>query len=158
MATKIKIICVGKTSEPFVREGIKLYEQRIKHFTGIQIVELPDVKAGSVQNKLYVKEKEMLAVSKHINPEDTLILLDENGTTYNSLEFASFIEKHTSTSRSLVFIIGGAYGFSELLYQKAKHKLSLSKLTYTHQLVRVIFLEQLYRAFTIIRNIPYHNQ
>jgi len=158
MPPKIKILCVGKTSESFIREGVKLYEQRIIHFASLQIVEIQDVKINAAHNKLYLKEKETLAVLKQLTPHDIVILLDEKGFELNSLDFAAFIEKNIILARPLVFIIGGAYGFSDLLYQRANHKISLSALTFTHQLVRLVFMEQLYRAFTIIKNIPYHNQ
>ena len=156
---KIKLIYIGKTTEAYLKEGIKIYAERIKHFIPFEIIEIQDIKSKSVSNISFIKDKEAEAVQKHINPGDILILLDENGKDFDSKNFASFIEKNTvQNAKYMVFIIGGAFGFSDKLYQVATHKISLSKMTFTHQMVRLIFVEQLYRGFTIIKNMPYHNQ
>jgi len=156
---KIKLICIGKTTETYLKEGIKIYFERIKHFLPFEILEIQDIKLKNVANISFVKDKEAEAVLKQINQGDIIVLLDENGKDLDSRNFASFIEKNTiQNAKYMVFIIGGAYGFSEKLYEAATHKISLSKMTSTHQMVRLIFVEQLYRGLTIIKNIPYHNQ
>jgi len=155
---KCKLICVGKTSEAYLREGIGQYMERLKHFVAFEMTELPDVKVSANTSPVILKEREAEAVLKHIYSGDVVVLLDENGKTFTSKEFASFLEKNTLQSvKNLVFVVGGAFGFSEKLTARAHHKLSLSKMTYTHQMVRLIFVEQLYRGFTIIKNLPYHN-
>ena len=155
---KIKFLCVGKTTEAYLREGIKIYAERIKHFIPFEIIEIPDIKTKAVSNINFIKDKEAEALQKHINQGDIVILLDEKGEHFDSKNFASFIEKNTvQNAKCMVFIVGGAYGFSEKLYQTATHKISLSKMTFTHQMVRLIFAEQLYRGLTIIKNLPYHN-
>jgi len=156
---KIKFLCVGKTTEAYLREGIKIYAERIKHFVPFEIVEIPDVKAKTVTNINFIKDKEAEAILKNISQGDIVILLDEKGEQYDSKNFASFIEKNTvQNAKCMIFIVGGAYGFSDKICQIATHKISLSKMTFTHQMVRLIFAEQLYRGLTIIKNMPYHNQ
>ena len=156
---KFKLISIGKTTEAYIKEGINIYVERIKHFLPFEIIEIQDIKSKTTTNITFIKDKEAEAVQKHVNQGDIIILLDENGKEFDSKNFASFIEKNTiQNAKSMVFIIGGAFGFSEKLYQMATHKVSLSKMTFTHQMVRLIFVEQLYRGLTIIKNIPYHNQ
>lgn len=155
---KCKLICVGKTSEAYLKEGVGQYMERIKHFVAFEMTELPDVKVSANTSPAMLKEKEAEAVLKHIHSGDVVVLLDENGKTFTSKEFASFLQNNSLQSvKNLIFVIGGAYGFSEKLTVRAHHKLSLSKMTFTHQMVRLIFVEQLYRGFTIIKNLPYHN-
>ena len=154
---KIKLISIGKTTEAYLKEGIKIYAERIKHFLPLEIIEIQDIKIKTTSNINFIKEKEAEAVQKHINQGDIVILLDENGEHYDSKKFASFVEKNTiQNAKCMVFIIGGAYGFSEKLYQSATHKISLSRMTFTHQMVRLILLEQIYRAFMIRSGRPYH--
>jgi len=156
---KIKLICIGKTTEAYLKEGIKIYAERIKHFLPFEIVEIQDIKTKNTTNINFIKDKEAEAVQKLINQGDIVILLDENGKEFDSKSFALFIEKNSvQNAKCMVFIIGGAFGFSDKLYQSATHKISLSQMTFTHQMVRLIFAEQLYRGLTIIKNIPYHNQ
>jgi 23S rRNA (pseudouridine1915-N3)-methyltransferase len=156
---KIKLYCIGKTNLDFVDEGIRLYQNRITHFIDFEIIYLPDIKNTKNMPVSELKKKEGLSILKNILSNDFLCLLDENGLTHSSEIFAKLLEKKIDqATKSMVFVIGGAYGFSEEMYQKADLKLSLSKMTFSHQIIRLIFMEQLYRAFTIIKGIPYHNQ
>lgn len=156
---KIKFLCVGKTNESYLKEGINIYVERIKHFIPFEMIEISDIKTKAVSNINFIKDNEAQALQKHINQGDIVILLDENGVQYDSKKFASFIEKCTlQNNKCIVFIVGGAYGFPETLYKAATYKISLSEMTFTHQMVRLIFVEQLYRGLTIIKNLPYHNQ
>jgi 23S rRNA (pseudouridine1915-N3)-methyltransferase len=154
---KISLICMGKTSFPFLREGIELYNKRMDRYLPFEIIEIPDKKqTGTDQASVLKKESELLLAKFH--PSDFVVLLDERGDLLNSGEMAKFIESRINLSiKHLVFVIGGAYGFSENVYARANAKLSLSKMTFSHQLVRLIFMEQLYRAFTIIKGEPYHH-
>lgn len=156
---KVTLINTGKTEEKFIREGLEVYEKRIVHYCSFEnmSVNLPASAGKLPPNQLKLKEAEQLM--KKIKPDDFVVLLDEKGKQLKSSELATWLNEHQLRgTRKLVFIIGGAYGFHEKLYQRAKDKIALSLLTFPHQLVRLIFLEQLYRAFTIIRNEPYHNE
>jgi 23S rRNA (pseudouridine1915-N3)-methyltransferase len=156
---KLKLYYIGKSNFGFVEEGIKLYESRIRHFVDFGHLLVPDVKNARNMPVAELKKKEGQLLLKNVAPIDYLCLLDENGQDYCSQSFAGMLSKTMDQGvKTIVFMIGGAYGFSDELYQRANHKLSLSKMTFSHQLVRIIFLEQLYRAFTIIKGIPYHNQ
>jgi 23S rRNA (pseudouridine1915-N3)-methyltransferase len=155
---KIQILFTGKTRFPFIREGIEEYRKRLIHYADFQIKNLPDLKNTGSWPEKKIKSVEGRNLLKAIDPRDYLILLDEGGKQMDSLAFAGFLEKQAyGSSRTLLFVIGGAYGFSEEAYQRADMKMSLSKMTFSHQLVRLIFLEQLYRAFTIVRGEPYHH-
>lgn len=156
---KIILLLVGKTESPWLRSGIGLYEDRLKHYVGYQRVEMPELKAVSNLTQQQIKEKEGEAILKILKPNDEVILLDERGEVFTSGEFAAHIEKKSIYgTKNVVFVIGGAYGFSEEVYQRANERMSLSKMTFSHQMVRLIFLEQLYRAYTIIRGEPYHHK
>ena len=156
---KITLLLIGKTSFPFVKEGLEFYEKRLTHYINFQRVEIPDIKATKNFDSKLMKEKEGELILKQIKPTDTLILLDERGAKYKSIFWAKEIEKKMITSAAnLVFVVGGAYGFSDKVYQRANEKLSLSDMTFSHQIIRLFFLEQLYRAFTIIKGEPYHNE
>jgi 23S rRNA (pseudouridine1915-N3)-methyltransferase len=156
---KIELLTIGKTGSSWVREGMELYISRLSHYTDLLVTELPDIRnAGRIkQEQLKILEGELIL--KRIEATDLLILLDENGKAGNSEEFASLLQSFGNQSvRKLVFVIGGAWGFSEALYARAARKMSLSSMTFNHELVRVIFLEQLYRAFTILKGEPYHHR
>lgn len=155
---KIQLLATGKTRFPFIREGIEEYRRRLIHYTDFQIRELPELKnAGSWPVKK-VMEEEAKATLKAIDPGDYVVLLDEGGRHLDSLDFAGLLEmRQLGSFRTIFFVIGGAYGFAEEVYKRADLKLSLSKMTFSHQLVRLIFLEQLYRAYTIMRGEPYHH-
>ena len=156
---KVALWMVGKTSFPYLKEGIQLYEKRLKHYLSFEHCVLPDIKNAKNLKEAQLKIKEGQLILKKLRKEDTLILLDENGKMLTSVQFATFVEKQLHQShKRIVFLIGGAYGFSEAVYQRSQRKLSLSKMTFSHQMVRLIFIEQLYRAMTILRNEPYHHR
>ena len=153
---KILLLCIGKTNEKYLEEGIKIYLKRLKHYTSFSLEIIKDVK--SVKDRGQLMQAEFEAYKKHLTKEDYIVLLDENGKEKTSEQFASFIEqKQVQSTRRLVFVIGGAYGFDPAFKQMAKETLSLSKMTFSHQMIRLFFVEQVYRAFTIIRNEKYHN-
>ena len=155
---KIQLLLSGKTRFPFIREGIEEYRRRLVHYTDFQIRELPDLKNAGSWPEIKVKEEEAKIILKAIDNRDYVVLLDERGKHIDSLAFAGLLEKQQYGSfRTMLFVVGGPYGFDGEVYQRADLKLSLSKMTFSHQLVRLIFLEQLYRAYTIIRGEPYHH-
>jgi 23S rRNA (pseudouridine1915-N3)-methyltransferase len=155
---EIKLIWIGKTEEKYLETGIEIYLKRIKHYINFQIVtvhELKNTKSLSIEQ---IKQKEGELLLKMIRQSDKLVLLDENGQIESSISFSVFIEKMMLTGiKNLIFVIGGAYGFSLEVYQRANAKISLSKMTFSHQLVRLVFVEQIYRAFTILKGEPYHH-
>jgi len=155
---KIKVICIGKTGKGFLVDGEKEYLNRLKHYTKVEKVELADIKNARKLSRDQVKSEEGKALLKLIEDGDQVILLDEKGKHFSSEEFAGFLQKRFNQGgKCLVFVIGGAYGFSEEMYQRAQGKLSLSAMTFSHQMIRMIFFEQLYRAMTIQRGEPYHH-
>jgi len=148
---------MGKTSFPFLREGIDLYKTRLVHYVNFELIEIPDKKQGGTDSASVIKKEGEILISKLV-PSDFLVLLDERGKQLNSEELAKFVESKINLPvKHLVFVVGGAYGFSEGIYKRANSSLSLSKLTFSHQMVRLLFMEQLYRAFTIIKGEPYHH-
>ncbi|MFN4971920.1 MAG: 23S rRNA (pseudouridine(1915)-N(3))-methyltransferase RlmH [Bacteroidota bacterium] len=154
---KIKLIQIGKTHFSFVQDGVTLFESRLKHYCKFEqvVLELP-AKYRSAEPSV-VKKMEGELLLKQFQHTEYVFLLDEEGQSYNSRKFAALIEKTQLHHASISFVIGGAFGFSDEVYARANNKLSLSAMTFSHQLIRLIFLEQLYRAFTIIRGEPYHN-
>ena len=155
---KIRLLCVGKTSHSFVKEGMEKYSKRLKKYLPFHIEVIPETKASKSSSPEQIKQLEGEKIKKKLNPSDLIILLDEHGKQYTSVKFARFLEKQFSGSKKqLVFIVGGAWGFSNEIYKLADHKIALSSMTFSHQIIRVIFLEQLYRAMTIIKGEPYHN-
>lgn len=156
---KITLLLVGKTVFPFVNEGVSLYEKRLTHYINYSRVEIPELKGVQSLSKEQIKEREGELILKNIRNTDDVILLDERGSTFTSIEWAAYLEKKINFSgKDIVFVIGGAYGFSQKVYERANGKISLSKMTFSHQIIRAIFLEQLYRAFTIIKGEPYHHE
>lgn len=156
---KITLLTVGKTDVKWVKEGLDLYSSRLVHYVPFQIVEIPELKNVSALSKEQIKQKEGELLLKILKPSDEVILMDEHGREFTSVEFAKNLEEKISrASRDMVFVIGGAYGFSPDMYSRANGKISLSKMTFSHQMVRTIFAEQLYRAFTIIKGEPYHHE
>ncbi|MCQ2156142.1 MAG: 23S rRNA (pseudouridine(1915)-N(3))-methyltransferase RlmH [Bacteroidales bacterium] len=156
---KITLLTVGKTDVKWVREGLETYVSRLRHYVPFELVEIPELKNVSSLSKDQIKEKEGALILSKLKSADSVVLLDEHGREYRSIEFAAELEDRMSRSgRDIVYVIGGAYGFSPAVYERADSKLSLSKMTYSHQLVRTIFAEQLYRAFTIIKGEPYHHE
>ena len=143
----------------WVCEGLGVYTSRLKHYITFDLVEIPELKNVSALSRDQIKSREGELILKALKPSDEVILLDEHGKEYRSVEFAAELERKLSRGgRDIVYVIGGAYGFSDDVYARADGKLSLSKMTYSHQLVRTIFAEQLYRAFTIMRGEPYHHE
>lgn len=154
---KMKLIAIGKTDEAFLVEGIEKYLKRLKHYVSFEIMVLNDVKTGKKLNVELQKEQEGRAILEKVQSNETLILLDENGKDFTSVGFANFLQKKLNAGNNLVFVIGGPFGFSTEVYQRADAQLALSKLTFSHQMVRLFFVEQLYRAFTIIKGEKYHH-
>jgi len=156
---KIQLLTVGKTQQDFVRKGTDEFTERIKHYLPFELEVIPDLKNTRNLSQEQIKEKEGELILKNIRPEDYIVLLDEKGKEFTSLQFAQYIEKKMhSVPKRLVFVIGGAYGFSSAVYQAAQEKISLSKMTFSHQLIRVVFVEQLYRGLSILNNEPYHHE
>lgn len=156
---KITLLTVGKTDKDWVRQGMDIYVSRLKHYIPFSVVEIPELKNVSAMTKDQIKTKEGELILKQIKPADDLILLDERGKEYTSVELAKVIQDKISyTGKDMVYVIGGAYGFSDAVYQRANSKISLSRMTFSHQMVRAIFVEQIYRAFTIMKGEPYHHE
>lgn len=155
---KTELILVGKTINKHFVAGIKDYCERIGHYMPFSINVIPELKNTKSLTEEQQKEREGELILKLLQPSDTVVLLDEHGEEYRSLEFAKWLQKKQATARRLVFIIGGPYGFSETVYQRCNEKISLSRMTFSHQMVRLIFTEQIYRACTIIKGDPYHHE
>jgi 23S rRNA (pseudouridine1915-N3)-methyltransferase len=156
---KITFLTVGKTEDTYLKEGIDKYVKRLKHYTKLLIVEIDELKNTKALTPEQQKAKEAELILKKITPLDHLVLLDENGTEFTSREFAGYLEKKGINSvTNMVFVVGGPYGFDQSVYDRANDKVSLSAMTFSHQMVRLFFAEQLYRAFTIIKGEPYHHQ
>lgn len=156
---KITFLVIGKTEESYLREGIDKYIKRLKHYVKFEIVEIPELKNTKNLTEDQQKAKEAELLTKNINNTDYIVLLDEKGTEYTSVQFSGFISKKMLSSvQNLVFIIGGPYGFDHKLQTQANEKLSLSKMTFSHQMVRLFFVEQVYRAFSILKGEPYHHE
>lgn len=155
---KISLFFTGKTSAKYINEGINEYEKRIKRYIKFEILIIPDLKSSrNMPVKIYKLKEGNLLLNK-ILKSDILVLLDEKAKDFTSLGFAKYIENKMITgTKHLIFVVGGAYGFSEEVKKRANFKISLSKMTFSHQSVRILFMEQLYRAFTIIKGEPYHN-
>jgi 23S rRNA (pseudouridine1915-N3)-methyltransferase len=156
---KITLLTVGKTDRDWVRQGLDIYVSRLKHYIPFTLTEIPELKNVSALSKDQIKAKEGELILKNVRATDDLILLDEHGKEYSSTQLAKILQDKISYEcKDIVFVIGGAYGFSEAVYARANSKLSLSKMTFSHQMVRAIFAEQLYRAFTIMKGEPYHHE
>lgn len=157
----IRLIVVGKTDMSFVRDGFELYRSRLKHYVNFSYEEIPALKDQKGASPTLVKQREGALILKAIQrePADKVILLDEHGKSFTSVDFSEYLQKQmNSASRSIVFVVGGAYGFSDEVYAAATDEISLSPMTFNHQMVRLFFAEQLYRAFTILKHEPYHNE
>lgn len=155
---KITLLLIGKTEDAYLREGISKYLNRLRHYARIDFVEIPELKNTKALTQEQQKAKEAELILKKILPTDHVILLDENGVQLTSQQFANYLDKKAVSSvNNLVFIIGGPYGFDQSVYQRANDKISLSRMTFSHQMVRLFFAEQLYRAYTIIKGEPYHH-
>jgi 23S rRNA (pseudouridine1915-N3)-methyltransferase len=156
---KITLLSIGKTEDAYIKEGIDKYLKRLKHYTKLELTELPELKNTKALTQEQQKTKEAEMLHKKFAPTDFVILLDEKGSELSSSQFAGYLDKKAIGSvSSIVFVIGGPYGFDASVYQRANDKLSLSRMTFSHQMVRLFFVEQLYRAYTIIKGEPYHHE
>lgn len=155
----IKLIAIGKTDQKNLQALMDEYQKRLSFYIKFELEIIPDIKNAKNLSEQQQKEKEGELILQKLSPTDFLILLDENGKSFSSVEFSEELQKKMNAGlKTLVYVIGGPYGFSEAVYQKAQQKISLSKMTFSHQMVRLFFIEQLYRGFTILRNEPYHHQ
>lgn len=155
----IKLLAIGKTDSTELQHLINMYEKRLGYYVKFVLAVIPDLKKTKNLSENQQKEKEGELILKQLTPADILVLLDENGKQFSSIEFSSYLQKKMNSSiKQLVFVIGGPYGFSASVYEKASGKISLSKMTFSHQMVRLFTVEQVYRAFTILKNEPYHHQ
>nr|WP_121269333.1 23S rRNA (pseudouridine(1915)-N(3))-methyltransferase RlmH [Pedobacter schmidteae] len=156
---KITLLVVGKTEDKYLIEGIEKYLNRLKHYIGFNLLVIPDIKNTKNLSEAQQKAKEAELILKQISNADTVILMDERGKKYTSVAFSSYLNKQMIGSvQHLIFIIGGPYGFDESIYKRANGSMSLSDMTFSHQMVRLFFVEQLYRAFSILKGEPYHHQ
>ncbi|WP_295767262.1 23S rRNA (pseudouridine(1915)-N(3))-methyltransferase RlmH [uncultured Mucilaginibacter sp.] len=156
---KIVLLTVGKTEDAYIKDGIEKFVKRLKHYTKLEIVDLPELKNTKALTQEQQKTKEAELILKKLSTTDHVVLLDEKGLEFSSVQFAEYIDKKAiGSTQSLVFIIGGPYGFDATVYQRANAQLALSRMTFSHQMVRLFFVEQLYRAFSIIKGEPYHHQ
>ena len=155
----IKLLAIGKTDNPQLQSLIDDYRKRLGHYIRFELEIIPDLKKAKHLSEAQQKDKEGAFILSKLNTSDVLILLDEKGKSLDSVEFANYLQKQMNSGiKQLVFVIGGPYGFSKAIYEKAQGKLSLSKMTFSHQMVRLFFIEQLYRGFTILKNEPYHHR
>ena len=155
---KTLLILVGKTTDRHFQAGIADYTERIRHYMPFELVTIPELKNTKSLSEDQQKTAEGEQILKLIQPSDTVVLLDEHGRELRSIEFARWLEQKRNTARRLIFIIGGPYGFSPAVYARANEQLSLSKMTFSHQMIRLVFTEQVYRACTIIKGEPYHHE
>lgn len=155
----IKLTVIGKTEEKYLIEAVENYIKRLKHYVNFEIIYLPDIKGAKSLSSSEIKEKEADILLKQISKYDKNILFDEKGKLFSSKEFATHLQKQMNQGiKNLNFIVGGAYGFSPKVYQAVKDKVSISKMTFSHQMIRLLIVEQIYRAYTILNNEPYHKQ
>jgi 23S rRNA (pseudouridine1915-N3)-methyltransferase len=155
---KVIMLVIGKTTDAYLREGIAIYTKRLRHYISFEIKEVPDVRNAKNLSHTQLKAQEGQLILRQLGSNDDLLLLDETGMQCSSVEWAGYLEKKLSyTTRSLVFVVGGAFGFSDEVVQRAVDKISLSRMTFSHQMARLIFTEQLYRACTIIKGESYHH-
>ena len=155
----IKLIVVSKTDIPYLQAGIEEYVGRLRHYCDFEMIVIPALKNLGKASPDEVKEREGQLILKQLEKADTIVLLDEHGREYTSAGFSKYLQKQMNAgTRTLAFVIGGAFGFSPAVYAAANHKISLSQMTFNHQMVRLFFTEQLYRAFTILHHEKYHNE
>jgi len=159
LTMKITLLTIGKTEDSYLKEGIDKYLSRLKHYIKFEITEIPELKNTKALSQEQQKAKEAELIFKNTATTDHIILLDERGAELNSVQFSAMLNKKMIASvQNLVFIIGGPYGFDDSVYKRANDKLSLSRMTFSHQMVRLFFVEQVYRALTILKGEPYHHQ
>ncbi|QCX39516.1 23S rRNA (pseudouridine(1915)-N(3))-methyltransferase RlmH [Aureibaculum algae] len=156
---KIKLLAIGKTDDKNLIALITMYQKRLKHYINFDLEIIPDIKKAKNLTENQQKEKEGELILQQLSPTDVLVLLDEKGQEFRSIQFSKFLQKKMNSGiKQLVLVIGGPYGFSDAVYQKAQGKIALSKMTFSHQMIRLFVVEQLYRAFTILKNEPYHHE
>ena len=155
---KITLLVVGKTNDERLRSLIADYQQRLSHYVPFEFVVLPDIKNAKALSEEQLKTAEGEAILARLSPSMDVLLLDEHGREFRSIDYADFLQKKMGSGRDLTLVIGGAYGFSPAVYQRANGKISLSQMTFSHQMIRLMAIEQLYRAMTILRGEPYHHE
>ena len=156
---KILLLVIGKTDEEYVFDGIEKYKNRLKHYINFEYEEIPDLKNRKILSRDQQKKRESDIIFSRLKMDDKVVLLDEKGVSFRSVEFSKYLQKKMNSGiKRLVFIVGGPYGFDKSIYDKHQDKLSLSRMTFSHQMVRLFFCEQLYRVMTILKNEPYHHE
>lgn len=156
---QLTLLCIGKTGKGFLEEGEREYMKRLSHYVPFELIILPDIKQAKSLSEEQIKVKEGQQFLDKIQAQDTVILLDERGKQFDSVEFSKYIqEQFNRGGKQIYFLVGGPYGFSEAIYQRANGKISLSKMTFSHQMIRLFFIEQLYRSMTILKGEPYHHR
>lgn len=155
---KFTLLVVGKTTDVRLQTMIEDYQQRLKHYIPFDIIVIPELRNAKALSEAQQKEQEGMEILHRITPATDLILLDEHGQERRSIEYAQWIQKKMAAGRDIIFVIGGPYGFSPAVYERANNKISLSQMTFSHQMIRLLFVEQLYRAMTILRGEPYHHE
>lgn len=155
---KITLLVVGKTTDTHIELLIQEYQKRLAHYIPFNIQVIPELKNTKALTPEQQKQTEGELILRTINSSTDLVLLDEHGKEFRSIEFADYLQKKMSSGRDVVFVVGGPYGFSQAVYERANGKISLSKMTFSHQMVRLFFVEQIYRAMTILRGEPYHHE
>ncbi len=156
---QVTLLCIGKTGKKFLEEGEQEYLKRLRHYISFQMQIVPDIKQAKSLSQNQVKQREGELILEKVSASDTLILLDEKGKEYSSLGFSGYLQDQFNRGgKHIYFVVGGPYGFSDDVYQRANGKISLSRMTFSHQMIRLFFIEQVYRAMTILRNEPYHHQ
>lgn len=155
----IKLVVVGKTEEKYLKEGIEIFEKRLKFYIPYEMIIIPSLKDTKSLSPQMVKEREGELIIKQVSKADKVILFDEMGEEFRSIEYANFLQKNMNAGiKTICFVVGGAFGFSDEVYKIANLKIAMSKMTFSHQMIRLMIVEQLYRAFTILKNEPYHNE
>ncbi|MCI6419936.1 MAG: 23S rRNA (pseudouridine(1915)-N(3))-methyltransferase RlmH [Bacteroidales bacterium] len=155
---RITLLVVGKTTDPRLQSLIEDYQQRLKHYIPFEFVVVPDIKNAKTLSQEQLKSAEGQAILSFLTPAMDVLLLDEHGREFRSIEYANFLQKKMGSGRDLTLVIGGAYGFSKEVYNRANGKISLSQMTFSHQMIRLMAIEQIYRAMTILRGEPYHHE
>ena len=156
---KILLLVIGKTDEDYIFDGLEKYKNRLKHYINFEYEEIPDLKNRKILSRDQQKKRESDIIFSRLKMDDKVVLLDEKGVSFRSVEFSKYFQKKMNSGiNRLVFIVGGPYGFDKSIYDKHQDKLSLSRMTFSHQMVRLFFCEQLYRVMTILKNEPYHHE